>query len=73
MGVGDNNIKSQISYFLHGMLSCYTEDITKNMDNNSVQTFAKLIILFKINKVFSDQNVKDTRYRETMVFWDHFR
>lgn len=43
------------------------------MDDKSVQLLTKLIILFRINKVFSDQNIKDTRYRETMIFWDHFR
>jgi len=31
------------------------------------------MILLRINKVFSDQNLKDTRFRETMIFYSQFR
>jgi len=55
------------------MLACYIEDITQDMDDKSIQLWVKLMILLRINKVFSDQNLKDTRFRETMIFYDHFR
>lgn len=31
------------------------------------------MINFRINKVFSDQNIKDSRYRETMIYFEHFK
>jgi hypothetical protein len=55
------------------MLSCYTENITKDKEAKSIQIWTKIMILLRINKVFSDQNIKDTRFRETMIFYDHFR
>jgi hypothetical protein len=30
-------------------------------------------MLYRINKVFADQNTDDTRFRETISFWEHFR
>lgn len=31
------------------------------------------MLMYRVNKVFSDQNLKEPKFRQTMLFFEHFR
>jgi hypothetical protein len=47
--------------------------MTEDLHKGSIFLWVKLHLLYRINKVFSDQNLKDKRYRETMLFFEFYR
>lgn len=68
-----NSIKSQLAFFLHGTLSFFTEDLTHSLDKRAVHLWLKLMIMFRCYKVFSDQNIKEPKFRDIMLYYDHYR
>ena len=69
----DTSVKSQLGFFLHGALSFYTEDLTFELDKASIHTWMKLMILYRVNKVFSDQTNECAKYRTTMEYYEFYR
>ena len=59
----DNAVKSQIAYFLHGLFSFFNEDCTLDLNREMICLWTKIHLLYRISKIFSDQNIKDQRYR----------
>lgn len=43
------------------------------MEREAVHTWVKLMLMYRMNKVFSDQNIKEPKFRETMLYYEHFR
>jgi hypothetical protein len=43
------------------------------MRREAVHTWVKLMLMYRMNKVFSDQNIKEPKFRETMLYYEHFR
>jgi hypothetical protein len=66
-------MKSQLAFFLHGTLCFFTEDLTFSMNKTAIHTWVKLMLMYRMNKVFSDQNIKEPGFRNTMIYYEHFR
>ena len=67
------SVKSQLAFFFHGALSLVAENLTEKQDRSSVHTWTKLMLLYRSNKVFSDQNIREPKFRNTTIYFEHFR
>ena len=54
-------------------MTCFLHDLTSWADPQAVHLWAKLHIHYRVNKIFSDQNLKDTRYRNATDWYSHLR